>query len=121
MFANSIHVCPRSRQVPDAEVFVYANYLPGDMFSNYTDLGYLVHLVRYDERDLFEGTPLWKWAADLDEWKAGPYFYSHYTDAFRLCVLWKYGGIYIDFDVIIMKVCTCTGYYNHPFLLCGRI
>ena len=84
---------------------MYANELPETMFSNYTAAGRLIHLVRYHETGLFDGTPLVKWAAHLDKWREGPHFFSHYTDAFRLVVLWKYGGIYIDFDVLLLKVC----------------
>lgn len=89
--------------VPGAEVFVYANKLPEDMFESYTSTGKNVKLVRYSETALFDGTPLARWAVNMDEWKRGQYLYSHFTDAFRLCVLWKYGGVYIDFDVLVLR------------------
>ena len=52
---------------------------------------------------MFDGTPLARWAANMQEWSKGKFFYSHFTDAFRLCVLWKYGGVYIDFDVLVLR------------------
>jgi hypothetical protein len=89
--------------VPHAEVYVYANLLPNDMFDDYLARNMSVTLVRYDEVHIFDGTPLARWASDMDKWRQGPYIYSHFTDAFRLCVLWKYGGIYIDFDVLVLR------------------
>ena len=32
----------------------------------------------------------------------GKYYYSHFSDAFRICVLWRYGGNYIDTDVLVL-------------------
>ena len=74
------------------------------MFSRYTDAGHSIHLVRYHETELFDGTPLMELARNLRRWRKSKYFFSHYTDAFRLAVLWKYGGVYIDFDVLVLKV-----------------
>mmetsp|Transcript_37679 Transcript_37679/g.91654 ORF Transcript_37679/g.91654 Transcript_37679/m.91654 type:complete len:622 (+) Transcript_37679:482-2347(+) len=48
----------------------------------------------------FEDTPLRNFTSthsDLIE--RGPYFYSHLTDLFRLGVLWKHGGWFVDSDV----------------------
>ena len=44
------------------------------------------------------------------------FFYSHLTDAIRLVLLWKYGGIYVDFDFIVLKVCWNCDSFSHFFL-----
>jgi mannosyltransferase OCH1-like enzyme len=36
----------------------------------------------------------------------GPYFYSHFSDAFRVCVLWRWGGHYLDTDVLLLRPLT---------------
>ena len=31
------------------------------------------------------------------------FFYSHLSDFFRTAVTWKYGGWYLDYDVVVLK------------------
>jgi hypothetical protein len=40
---------------------------------------------------------------NIEEWKKGPYFFSHITEIIRLASLYKYGGVYLDTDVIVMR------------------
>eukprot|EP00958_Prasinococcus_capsulatus_P000929 scaffold84_cov388-Prasinococcus_capsulatus_cf.AAC.5 len=43
------------------------------------------------------------WYLNIEEWKEGPYFFSHITEIIRLATLYKYGGVYLDTDVVVMK------------------
>ena len=35
--------------------------------------------------------------------RAGRYYYSHLTDLLRFCLLIKYGGVYSDFDALLLR------------------
>jgi hypothetical protein len=52
--------------------------------------------------EAFADTPLWLW------WRSkkvmtSPFKTAHLSDALRLALLWKYGGIYSDLDTIAVK------------------
>ncbi|KAH6923851.1 hypothetical protein HPB50_008258 [Hyalomma asiaticum] len=38
-----------------------------------------------------------------DDWNHSPFRVNHLSDALRLLVLWKYGGVYADMDVLVLK------------------
>ena len=88
---------------PDAMVEVYANLLPLDFFAPFVAAGYGVHVRRYDTVALLAGTPAEPWAARLSEWQGGPYYYSHQTDVLRFALLYRSGGAYLDFDVLLAR------------------
>ena len=88
---------------PAACLFVYSPTLPPDYFQNFWDLGYNVIVVRPDVHQLLRGTPAEAWLDNLDKWKNGKYFFSHITEIIRLATLYKYGGVYLDTDVIVMR------------------
>ncbi|NXF07735.1 A4GAT galactosyltransferase, partial [Smithornis capensis] len=52
--------------------------------------------------ELFSGTPLAKWYLwPLRHWE--PYFLPVLSDACRIVLMWKFGGIYLDTDFIVLK------------------
>ena len=77
---------------PNATVRVYSNELPAGFFGEFRRAGYSVHVERFDVEALLRSTPAAPWLARLDEWRQGPYFYSHLTDALRLALLYREGG-----------------------------
>lgn len=100
------------------------------------DAGCHVELREFDATTFFQDTPLGEWVTKRYKYlSTGKYWYSHQTDLFRLAVLYKYGGWYLDSDVVVLKPLTplsnCIGrevkdYYNnaisnfdagHPFLV----
>ncbi|XP_027710034.1 lactosylceramide 4-alpha-galactosyltransferase [Vombatus ursinus] len=55
-----------------------------------------------DLTDLFEGTPLASWYSSLHQrWQ--PYLLPILSDAARIAIMWKFGGIYLDTDFIVLK------------------
>ena len=50
------------------------------------------------------GTPAEVWYDNIDRWKEGEFFFSHITEIIRLATLHKYGGMYLDTDVIVIRV-----------------
>jgi hypothetical protein len=71
-------------------------------FSFYSDRFDVVHHPLEPEK-IFKDTPLERWAHDIEEWKKSSNYFSHVTDAMRLALLWKYGGVYLDTDAPILR------------------
>uniref|UniRef100_UPI00398EEFF0 lactosylceramide 4-alpha-galactosyltransferase-like n=1 Tax=Pristiophorus japonicus TaxID=55135 RepID=UPI00398EEFF0 len=61
-----------------------------------------VEIKPLDLKDLFADTPLSLWYSRLDQWWQ-PYRMPIISDACRLVLMWKYGGIYLDTDIIVLK------------------
>ncbi|CAN0027035.1 unnamed protein product [Bubo scandiacus] len=55
-----------------------------------------------DLRELFSGTPLAKWYLQAQQ-RQEPYFLPVLSDACRIAIMWKFGGIYLDTDFIVLK------------------
>ncbi|NXA13653.1 A4GAT galactosyltransferase, partial [Sapayoa aenigma] len=61
-----------------------------------------VEIRPLDLTELFSGTPLAKWYLwPLRHWE--PYFLPILSDACRIVLMWKFGGIYLDTDFIVLK------------------
>jgi len=101
---------------PRAAVTLYSNHLSPpaaadappvlrDLFAR----GYDVRVRPYNLSALLAGTPAAPWLARLSEWRRGPYFYSHVTDALRLALLFRHGGVYLDSDVILVRPLRLAG------------
>lgn len=50
---------------------------------------------------IFEDTPLLQWYRNK-EWNGSRYRIHHLSDASRLAVIWKYGGMYLDLDIVML-------------------
>ncbi|NXS46264.1 A4GAT galactosyltransferase, partial [Balaeniceps rex] len=55
-----------------------------------------------DLTELFSGTPLAKWYLQPEHQKE-PYFLPVLSDACRITIMWKFGGIYLDTDFIVLR------------------
>ncbi|NXG20937.1 A4GAT galactosyltransferase, partial [Grallaria varia] len=61
-----------------------------------------VQIRPLDLPELFSGTPLKKWYLwPLRRWE--PYFLPTLSDACRIVLMWKFGGIYLDTDFIVLR------------------
>ena len=72
-------------------------------------LGYDIRLRPYNLSEVLFGTPVAPWLARLEEWRRGRFFYSHVTDALRIALLFRYGGVYLDADVILVRPLRIAG------------
>eukprot|EP00232_Nephroselmis_pyriformis_P011387 CAMPEP_0182884430 /NCGR_PEP_ID=MMETSP0034_2-20130328/18990_1 /TAXON_ID=156128 /ORGANISM="Nephroselmis pyriformis, Strain CCMP717" /LENGTH=322 /DNA_ID=CAMNT_0025017631 /DNA_START=219 /DNA_END=1187 /DNA_ORIENTATION=+ len=88
---------------PTACLIVYSPTMPLDFFQRFWDLGYNIIVERPDIPYLLAGTPAEVWYDNIDRWKEGEFFFSHITEIIRLATLHKYGGMYLDTDVIVMR------------------
>ncbi|KAK7804279.1 hypothetical protein U0070_006670 [Myodes glareolus] len=61
-----------------------------------------VFFVPLDMKKLFEDTPLFSWYTKVNSSKE-KYWLHVSSDASRLAIIWKYGGIYMDTDVISIR------------------
>ncbi|NXW85678.1 A4GAT galactosyltransferase, partial [Alopecoenas beccarii] len=61
-----------------------------------------VEIRPLDLAELFSGTPLAKWYSQPEHQKE-PYFLPVLSDACRITIMWKFGGIYLDTDFIVLK------------------
>ncbi|NXN75951.1 A4GAT galactosyltransferase, partial [Himantopus himantopus] len=61
-----------------------------------------VEIRPLDLPELFSGTPLAKWYLQPEHQKE-PYFLAVLSDACRITIMWKFGGIYLDTDFIVLK------------------
>eukprot|EP00898_Chlorokybus_atmophyticus_P003286 jgi/Chlat1/3959/Chrsp26S04205 len=88
---------------PTACIIVYSPTLSEDHFQRFWDAGYNIIVERPDVPWLLAGTPAEAWYSGIETWKKGPYFFSHITEIIRLASLYKYGGVYLDTDVVVMR------------------
>lgn len=51
--------------------------------------------------EIFNDTILFDWYLS-GVWSTSPYKVMHLSDALRLVLLWKYGGVYVDLDVVVL-------------------
>ncbi|KAF8790208.1 Lactosylceramide like protein [Argiope bruennichi] len=61
-----------------------------------------VHLVHITIEDLVCGSPVWKWFVS-EKWKKSKWQASHLSDALRFFLIWKYGGMYLDMDIVCLR------------------
>jgi lactosylceramide 4-alpha-galactosyltransferase len=74
------------------------------LYEKLRNSGCRMSLVNFDPSSFFSNTPLHNWVELNLPWlEKGPFWYSHVTDLFRLAALWKYGGWYIDTDIVVLK------------------
>ncbi|XP_004589508.2 lactosylceramide 4-alpha-galactosyltransferase [Ochotona princeps] len=107
LFMCSVESAARTH--PEARVAVLMKGLPGGNASLPRHLGISllgcfpnVQLLPLQLEELFAGTPLAAWyAAARGRWE--PYLLPVLSDASRLALLWKFGGIYLDTDFIVLR------------------
>lgn len=88
---------------PDARLHILTSNMTIDDFSYYKDQQFDIVHHYLDTTTIFKDTPLQRWAHNIPQYKLFDNYFSHLTDAMRLALLWKYGGIYLDTDAIIMR------------------
>lgn len=90
---------------PNALVHILTKNMTEDDFSFYANSFKIFHhKLEYDK--IFKHTPLYAWILEkmnTPEIVNHLHFFSHVTDLMRLALLWKYGGVYMDTDAILMK------------------
>lgn len=89
---------------PDACVVMLSETLElEESFQEFVKEGYKVAVAVPNLDELLEGTPAHIFASVWYEWRKTIHYPLHYSELVRLSALYRYGGIYLDSDVIVLK------------------
>ncbi|KAI3794624.1 hypothetical protein L1987_37257 [Smallanthus sonchifolius] len=88
---------------PDACVVLFSETLELNFFDGYVKDGFKVAVAMPNLDELLKDTPTHEFASVWFEWRKTKFYPTHYSELIRLAALYKYGGIYLDSDVIVMK------------------
>ncbi|GAV86678.1 Gly_transf_sug domain-containing protein/Gb3_synth domain-containing protein [Cephalotus follicularis] len=106
----------------DACVVVFSETIDLDFFKDtFVKDGYKVAVVMPNLDELLKDTPTHVFASVWFEWRKTKFYSTHYSELVRLAALYKYGGIYLDSDIVVLKglslLCNTIGLETH---LAGR-
>ncbi|KAL2344692.1 hypothetical protein Fmac_005977 [Flemingia macrophylla] len=92
---------------PDACVVVFSETVELDFFSSgFVKDGYKVAVAMPNLDELLKDTPAHVFSSVWFEWRKTEFYSTHYSELIRLAALYKYGGIYLDSDIIVLKQIT---------------
>ncbi|XP_023233607.1 lactosylceramide 4-alpha-galactosyltransferase-like [Centruroides sculpturatus] len=132
--ACAIESTARHHLSASVNVLIFTENNIPDIFNltrNYTN----IQLIKSTFQEIFRDTPLLKWY-ERKEWNKSEHKVIHLSDAARYALIWKYGGIYLDLDIVMLKSMSFLGNFvikehgaslgnsifgikdhHHPFLL----
>ncbi|XVE51673.1 hypothetical protein DITRI_Ditri02bG0060400 [Diplodiscus trichospermus] len=88
----------------DACVMVFSETIELDFFKDsFVKDGYKVAVAMPNLDELLKDTPTHVFASVWFEWRKTKYYATHYSELVRHAALYKYGGIYLDSDIIVLK------------------
>ncbi|KAK4564326.1 hypothetical protein RGQ29_006408 [Quercus rubra] len=88
----------------DACVVVFSETIELDFFKDsFVKDGYKIAVAMPNLDELLEDTPTHVFASVWFEWKKTKFYPTHYSELVRLAALYKYGGIYLDSDIIVLR------------------
>lgn len=88
----------------DACVVVFSETIELDFFKDsFVKDGYKVAVAMPNLDELLKDTPTHVFASVWFEWRKTRFYATHYSELVRLASLYKYGGIYLDSDIIVLK------------------
>lgn len=91
-------------QHPNACVVLFSETIELDFFKeSFVKDGYKVAVVMPNLDELLKDTPAHVFASVWFEWRKTKFYSTHYSELARLAALYKYGGIYLDSDIIVLK------------------
>ncbi|KAI5074829.1 hypothetical protein GOP47_0010790 [Adiantum capillus-veneris] len=88
---------------PGACVVVFSMSTELDVFTSFVEQGFRVAVVVPNLEELLAGTPADIFSSFWLPWTKTQFFHIHYSELLRLAALYKYGGIYLDTDVVLLK------------------
>ena len=88
---------------PRAKVMIHSNTLSQKEFAVFTEVGYSLEVKNYSLKALLTGSPAESFIKRLSKVRNGMFWYSHETDLLRCLILYKWGGVYMDTDMVIVR------------------
>ncbi|KAI9344020.1 nucleotide-diphospho-sugar transferase [Obelidium mucronatum] len=111
-FKNPRYLCgleSAARQNRNHSIILYARNVTDFMEATIVwrarakdSLGDRLHIVPLEWAEMFHNTPLQSWWED-ETYKKSTWVDQNLGNAFRLAVLYKYGGVYLDSDIISLN------------------
>lgn len=84
-------------------VVVFSETMELDFFKDsFVKDGYKVAVAMPNLDELLKDTPAHIFASVWFEWRKAKFYATHYSELVRLAALYKYGGIYLDSDIIVL-------------------
>lgn len=84
-----------------SKVIVHSNTLGQSIFDVFTEVGYDIEVKKYNMVDIAQGTTVERF---LKKERSSPASgEEHWSDLLRLLLMYKYGGLYMDIDSIVVK------------------
>jgi len=95
--------CLRSimKHNPSSTVRIFSNSLDQNIIKPFVDRGFDLRIERFDLRELVKNTPAEAWYHS-DELSRCIYKKQNLSNILRLLLLYHHGGIYLDFDIIVL-------------------
>ncbi|GFQ00882.1 uncharacterized protein at4g19900 [Phtheirospermum japonicum] len=87
----------------DACVVVFSETIELNFFNGFVKEGYKIAVVMPNLDELLKDTPTHIFASVWHDWKKTKHYPIHYSELIRLASLYKYGGIYLDSDILVLK------------------
>ncbi|KAK6284142.1 hypothetical protein POUND7_003094 [Theobroma cacao] len=88
----------------DACVILFSETIELDFFKeSFVKDGYKVAVAMPNLDELLKDTFTHAFASVWFEWRKTKFYAIHYSELVRLAALYKYGGIYLDADIIVLK------------------
>ena len=88
---------------PTAEVIVHSNTLSQRTFDVLAEVGYSIRVQKYNLTKLIITSPAHDFIEKLEKAKKSAIWYAHEADLLRLIFLYKWGGVYLDTDMILVR------------------
>ncbi|KAA8544741.1 hypothetical protein F0562_019555 [Nyssa sinensis] len=87
----------------DACVVLFSETIELNFFKGFLKDGFKVAVAMPNLDELLKDTPAHVFASVWFEWRKTKFYSTHYSELVRLAALYKYGGMYLDSDIIVLK------------------
>ncbi|XP_057971764.1 uncharacterized protein At4g19900 isoform X2 [Malania oleifera] len=94
----------------DACVVVFSETIELDFFKDFVNDGFKVAVAMPNLDELLRDTPVHVFSSVWFEWRKTKFYSTHYSELVRLAALYKYGGIYLDSDIIVLNPLSSLNY-----------
>ncbi|KAK9734889.1 hypothetical protein RND81_04G169700 [Saponaria officinalis] len=88
---------------PYACVVLFSETIDLDFFKDFVKDSFKVAVAMPNLEELLQDTPASIFASVWHEWRRTKFYSLHYSELIRLAALYKYGGIYLDCDMVVLK------------------
>lgn len=88
---------------PDACVVIFSETIELNLFDGFVKDGFKVAVAMPNLDELLKDTPTHIFASVWLDWKKTKFYSTHFSELVRLASLYKYGGIYLDSDIVVLQ------------------